>query len=93
MKMQKVIDVVSKAYRSHLNELSHLRKEHTLTVQLIANAKAQRGENLTHGEYMRLENSQQRLETQIRELEDFCNGFSAAREVLMDLGFDTEVEV
>jgi len=91
--MHYVIEKVSQAYRSRLNELSHLKKEHTLTVQLISEARIQRGENLTHAEYMQLEKDQKFLEQKIFDLEKFCAGFEAAREVLMDLGFDTEVEV
>ena len=93
MRMHTVIEKVSREYRFRLNELAHLKKEHALTVSLIAEAKRQKGENLTHAEYMRLERDQKFLEQKIFDLEKFCNGFSAAREVLMDLGFDTEVEV
>lgn len=93
MRMHNVIEKVSKAYRLRLNELSHLKKEHALTVRLISEARIQNGENLTHAEYMRLEKDQKLLEQKIFDLEKFCEGFEAAREVLMDLGFDTEVEV
>ena len=92
MKMQKVIDAVSKEYRLRLNELSLLRKQHALTVRLITEAKRQNGENIILAEYNRLERDLKFLEHEIFKREQFLEGFSCAREVLMDLGFDTEVE-
>ena len=93
MRMHTVIEKVSREYRFRLNELTHLKKEHALTVSLIAEAKRQKGENITHAEYMRLERDQKLLEQKIFDLEKFCEGFAAAREVLLDIGFEVEVEL
>jgi hypothetical protein len=91
MKMSEIIDKVSELYRSELKASKTMHKElEDVTLKLMEADKAH-GENITLANYQYLKARRIALRSEIDLHAKYCNGISAAREILMDLDFDTEV--
>lgn len=92
MKMSEIIEEVSKLYRSELSHRRELQDEYNDVVRKLLKADHERGENITLAEYQYLKARKIALQQFIGEADKYCEGVSDVREILMDLGFDTEVE-
>ena len=92
MKMKELIDRVSEFYRKELNIEKDLREELVSVEHALLTADYTRGENISLAEYNRLISKKKSLHEALDVQNNYCNGISAARELLMDIGFDTEVE-
>ena len=92
MEMKEVIDKVSELYRLELSHGKKLRDEHIEVCKKLAKADYERGETITLAEYQYLTARKQHLRNEIDLIGRYCAGIEAAREVLMDLGFETEVK-
>jgi hypothetical protein len=93
MTIEDLVQKVSEIYRAKRDELSKLTRELLNVKYSIEEAKETYGKNITLGEYNKLIVREQALDTQAALLKSYCDGISCVREMLMDLGFDTEVEV
>ena len=86
MKMQELIDGISKIYREQLEKKNELYKE------LIAIENELFKADLTSISFARYNYLTERLETikdEINTLNHYCDGISCVREYCMNLGFDT----
>lgn len=91
MKLNEIIDKVSELYRSELSNSQILRKEFYKVTSELMEADHAKGENITLAHYQYLKARRIALRSELDLLEKYCQGISAVRELLMDLGFDTEV--
>lgn len=92
MKMSEVIDKVSEMYRAERNAVSDLEKERVNVSRQLCEADETFGENITVADYRSLQNRFSELEREIDMKLQHYEGISCVREMLMDIGFDTEVE-
>lgn len=92
MKMLDVIDKVSEIYRAERDYVSALEKERVSVYRLLCEAEETHGENITVARYQHLKNRFCYLEKEIDLKTQHCEGISCVREMLMDMGFDAEVE-
>lgn len=92
MKMQGIIDKVSELYREEVRRIRDMRTEYNDVVQKLMKADHERGENITLAEYQYLKARKIALQQDIDAMMNYTEGISVVRELLMDLGFDTEVE-
>ena len=91
LKMSEVIDKVSELYRNELSFGKQMRDEYNDIVKKLLQADHERGETITLADYQYLKARKQYLRTELDLLGRYCAGIEAARELIMDLGFDTEV--
>lgn len=92
MKMSEVIDKVSELYRAERDDVYDLDKERTYVYRKICEANRTYGKQITVAEYRSLQNKLHHLESEIELKTQHYEGISCVREMLMDMGFDTEVE-
>lgn len=90
MKMKEIIDRVSELYRENGGRIE-LRDELLSVERKLNEAKYTKGEHITVAEYQYLQDRQKDLKMEITLKESYYDGIFAARELLMDMGFDTEV--
>ena len=91
MKMKEIIDKVSDRYRKETSYFDKIRTEYNDVVKKLAEADHDRGENITLAEYQYLSARKQALRNEMDMHGNYCAGISTIRELLMDLGFETEV--
>lgn len=91
MQMKEIIDKVSELYRNELKSIQDMLKEFNDVSAELAKADRERGENITLARYQYLKARKMALRNEIDLLRSYCDGISEVRELLMDLGFDTEV--
>ena len=91
MKMTEIIERVSKIYRDELVKTSDLYVELMSINRKIYEAEKDGWETITFAEYKTLSERKDSLETTIDIKKSYCRGISFVREMLMDLGFNTEV--
>ena len=92
MQMSEIIDKVSELYRAELSHGKTLRDEYNEVCKKLTKADHERGETITLAEYQYLGARKQHLRTELDLIGRYCAGIEAARELLMDLGFETEVK-
>lgn len=92
MTMHEVIDKVSEMYRAERNDVSDLEKERVSVYRKLCEAEETCGEHITVAEYQHLKIRFNALEREIDLKTQHYEGISCVREMLMDMGFDTEVE-
>lgn len=92
MKMEEIIDKVSELYRGERKGINELETELLQIVRNLNEAYLDKGENITLAEYTSLCERKNYLEKEIELKAEHCEGIFAVREMLMDIGFDTEVE-
>lgn len=92
MKMKEIIEKVSELYREERGKEYDLQQELNDVSTELAEADHERGENITLARYQYLRARKMALRNEIDLLRSYYNGMSAVRELLMDLGFDTEVK-
>ena len=92
MKMRDVIDMVSEVYRDERGKVADLQEELRVINKDIDNAERENWTNVTVAEYKRMLNKQASLREEIQNKTNYYRGISFVREMLMDLGFDVEIE-
>lgn len=92
MKMLDVIDKVSEMYRAERDYVSDLEKERVNVYRKLCEAEETYGKHITVAEYQHLKSRFNDLEREIDLKTQHYEGISCVREMLMDMGFDTEVE-
>ena len=91
MKMSEIIDKVSELYREELSHHKDIRIEYNEVCKKLLKADHDGGKNITYDEYQKLKARKIALQQSLSCSEEYCNGIHIVRELLMDLGFDTEV--
>ena len=91
MKMEEVVQKVSELYREQRGIESDMRAELRKVEAELYEADYEGGKNITVARYNKLERDRERLKSAIKMKDQYCEGISIVRELLMDLGFDTEV--
>lgn len=91
MQMKEIINKVSELYRDELSTSKILQKELDEVTREQLKADLERGENITFARYQYLSTRKLALRREIDLHAKYCSGIAVARELLMDLGFDTEV--
>ena len=91
MKMSEIIAKVSELYRTEISHGKTLRDEYNEVCKNLSKADHERGETITLAEYQYLSAMKQRLRTELDLIGRYCAGIEVVRELLMDLGFETEV--
>ena len=91
MQMNEIIDKVSELYRTELRCGKTLRDEYNEVCKKLAKADHEGGKTITLAEYQYLSARKQHLKNEIDLICKYCAGIEAARELLMDLGLETEV--
>ena len=91
MQMSEIIDKVSELYRTELSHGKTLRDEYNEVCKNLSKADHERGETITLAEYQYLKARKQHLRNELDFLGRYCDGIESVRELLMDLGFETEV--
>ena len=92
MKMKEIVDKVSDLYRGQCGERFDLQQRRIEIHKTLNEAYLTKYENITVAEYNSLQTELKHLDKQIDMKDQFCEGISCVRELLMDLGFDTEVK-
>ena len=92
MKMKEIVDKVSDLYRDQLGERFDLQQRRIDIHKILNEAHLTKYENITVAEYNSLQTELKYLDKQIDMKDQFCEGISCVRELLMDLGFNTEVK-
>ena len=92
MKMKDVIDRVSELYREELAKERDLYNEECDIHRAILNADYDGRENISFAEYNRLTDKLESIQNAIDIQRQYCNGISCVRELLMEFGFDIDVE-
>ena len=92
MKMEEIIDKVSELYREERKRSMRMRAELIDIENRLRRALYDKGRNISLCEYDELIKRKTELEKEYEAAIIFADGIFEAREVLMNLGFDTEVE-
>lgn len=92
MKMKEIVDKVSDLYRDQCGERFDLQQRRIEIHKALNEAYLTKYENITVAEYNSLQTELKYLDKQIDMKDQFCEGISCVRELLMDLGFNTEVK-
>ena len=92
MKMEELIQKVSEIYREERNKEYDLKRELLDIENSLVEVKRTCGENITLAEYNKLVARKEILEKEIELKKQYHEGISCVREMLMDLGFDTEIK-
>ena len=92
MKMIELIGKVSALYREERNKAMKMRTELIDIENRLKTALHDKGRNISLYEYDELTKRKMELEKEYEAAIKFSDGIFEAREVLMNLGFDTEVE-
>jgi hypothetical protein len=91
MKMCEVIDKVSTIYRYERKKATKLQTELNSVLVKLEEVKQSKGKNITLEDYNYLIKRKDFLAKEVEIQTKYCDGITCAREILMDLGFDTEV--
>ena len=92
MKMEEVVQKVSELYREQRGIESNMRDELRKVEAELYDADYESGKNITVARYKELERNRENLKNAIKMKDQYCEGISIVRELLMDLGFDTEIK-
>ena len=92
MKMEEVVQKVSELYREQRGIESGMRVELRKVEAELYDADYESGKNITVARYKELERNRENLKIAIKMKDQYCEGISIVRELLMDLGFDTEIK-
>ena len=92
MKMSDIIQGVSEIYRQMRGHVTNLQDELNDVKLQLKNIIETKGENVTLQQYENLCKREKALTMEIALKTQYYEGISCAREYLMDLGFDVEVE-
>ena len=93
IKAEEIIEKISKLYRDERNKEGVLFKELQDISFTLEQHKDDGYKNITVVEYENLKKLQRILEQNKKLQEKYCDGISTVRELLMDLGFDTVIDI
>ena len=93
MTMKEVIDKVSDIYREERGKLSDLDDALKSVLIVLNDVNKTKGRNITLSDYNILIKRKEKIIEEIQLKRQYCEGISCVRELLMDLGFDTDVSV
>lgn len=93
MKMEEIIQKISELYREQRGTESDMRTRLREVEAELYEADYEGGKNITVAKYNELSKERDALKQCIKLKGHYCEGISIVRELLMDLGFDTEVIV
>jgi hypothetical protein len=92
MKMEELVQKVSELYREHCDIASDMEDRlRNVDAELYA-ANYKGGMNITVARYNDLKRDYEFLKEAIKMKRQYCEGIYIVREMLMDLGFDTEIK-
>lgn len=91
MKMSELIEKVSEVYRDECGKEYDLQTELLDIKQSLAEADETSGEKITLAKYTALTAREKELTREIELKKQYYEGISCVREMLMDLGFDSEI--
>lgn len=92
MKMEELIQKVSELYREHRGIASVMNAKLCKVEAELYEANYEGGKNITVARYNDLKKDSESLKQAIKMKDQYCEGISIVREMLMDLGFDTKIE-
>lgn len=92
MKMKELVDKVSVMYRAERGEVYDLRQELNSIERSLMEAEKTDFKNISHADYQAYITKREFLRQEIRLRTQHYEGISCVREMLMDLGFDTEIK-
>ena len=92
MKIENIIQMISKVYRDERGKLCDMQDELRVVENDLYDVERKHGQNITLGDYQSLLTRRHTLDMDIKLKTQYCEGISRVRELLMDLGFDVDVE-
>lgn len=92
MKMEELIQKVSELYREHRGTECDMNTRLREVEAELYEADYEGGKNITVANYNELTRERDALKQAIKMKSHYCEGISIVREMLMDLGFDTEIK-
>lgn len=93
MKMEELIQKISIFYREERDKVNEMRKELWDIEEKLLKAERTNGKNITLEEYRKLTRRIEELTRKVDLKKQYCEGISCVREMLMDLGFDTYINM
>ncbi len=93
IRIREIVDKVSELYRDEKKKVSDLSDELNSIYLELSKHEKDGGKNITVAEYEKLKMQKYTLEQNKRSQKKYCDGIFMARELLMDLGFDTVVDM
>lgn len=91
MQMLELVQKISVIYREERDKINDMRKELWDIEKILIEVDKTYGENITLAEYHRLTSRKEMLIKEIELKKQYREGISCIREMLMDLGFDTDI--
>lgn len=92
MKMEELVQKVSELYREHRGIVSEMNARLRKVEAELYEADYEGCNNITVARYNDLKRDSEALKQAIKMKDQYCEGISIVREMLMDLGFDTEIK-
>lgn len=92
MKIEEVVRKVSELYRGERGKEYDLRTELRQVEKELYDAERNGGETITFARHGELTTKRKLLRDELSKKEQYCEGISCVREMLMDLGFDTDIK-
>lgn len=93
IRIREIVDKVSKLYRDERKKVNEFSDELNAVYLELNKHEKDDGKNITVNEYEKLKMRKHTLMQDKKSHEKYCEGIFAARELLMDLGFDTVAEM
>ena len=92
MKMEELVQKISELYREQRGIASDMGDRLREVEDELYDANYEGGKNITVARYNELKRESEALKQAIKMKAQYCEGISIVREMLMDLGFDTEIK-
>lgn len=92
MKMEELVQKVSELYREQRGIECDMNARLRKVEAELYEAECQGCNKITVARYNDLKRESEALKHSIKMKDQYCEGISTVREMLMDLGFDTEIE-
>jgi hypothetical protein len=93
MKIREVIDRVSSIYREERKKAMNLQIERDSILTSLEEVHESKGENISLMDYNTLLKQKDLIDEKFKMQSRYCDGIAYVREVLMDLGFYTEISI
>ena len=93
MQMLELVQKISIIYREERDKVNEMRKELWDIEEELLKVERTNGKNITLEEYRKLTRRIEELTREADLKEQYCEGISCVREMLMDLGFDTDIKM
>ncbi len=93
IRIREIVEKVSELYRDERGKVADLSDELNAVYLELNKHEKDGGKNITVDEYGKLKMRKQFLMQNKKSQEKYCEGIFVARELLMDFGFDTIVDI